>query len=231
MNHDLTGYEEIEDPIDGTTWHVDVSFTDSNWTCVWGSTCAGILDHPAPELGQGCCSVGARMLDDEEALRIGALGLTLDPERFQYHAVAVDKGVFTEGNRQATRVVDGACIFLNRPGFPGGAGCALHLAAEDEDESPLDWKPAVCWQLPLKVDDRSDGSRVLRRWSRSDWGEGGASMSWCCTEREGVTDNLPSAYVGVQPVAVALQEELTALVGREVAVELRRRVDPSLERT
>ena len=28
-----------------------------------------------------------------------------------------------------TRLVDGACIFLNRPGFAGGAGCALHSAA------------------------------------------------------------------------------------------------------
>ena len=26
-----------------------------------------------------------------------------------------------------TRIVDGACIFLNRPGFPGGRGCALVL--------------------------------------------------------------------------------------------------------
>ena len=26
-------------------------------------------------------------------------------------------------HQRKTRVVDGACIFLNRPGFPGGAGC------------------------------------------------------------------------------------------------------------
>ncbi len=28
-----------------------------------------------------------------------------------------------------TRLVDDACIFLNRPGFAAGAGCALHTAA------------------------------------------------------------------------------------------------------
>ena len=54
--------------------------------------------------------------------------------------------------RTHTRVVDGACIFLNRPGFAGGEGCALHIAALACDESPTEWKPSVCWQLPLRVD-------------------------------------------------------------------------------
>jgi GNAT superfamily N-acetyltransferase len=33
--------------------------------------------------------------------------------------------------------VAGACIFLNRPGFPGGAGCALHTLALREGREPL----------------------------------------------------------------------------------------------
>ena len=40
-------------------------------------------------------------------------------------------GIFSDERTASTRVVDGACIFLNRPGFAGGAGCALHLAAAD----------------------------------------------------------------------------------------------------
>ena len=56
---------------------------------------------------------------------------------------------FRPGPRN-TRVVDGACIFLNRTGFAGGAGCALHLAAFDAGESPIDFKPSVCWQLPIR---------------------------------------------------------------------------------
>ena len=28
----------------------------------------------------------------------------------------------------------------------------LHLAALAHQESPIDWKPSVCWQLPIKVD-------------------------------------------------------------------------------
>ena len=83
---------------------------------------------------------------------IAALAATLAPARFERHAEAREGGIFSDDARTHTRIVDGACIFLNRPDFAGGAGCALHLAAVDADESPLDWKPSVCWQLPIRVD-------------------------------------------------------------------------------
>ena len=46
-----------------------------------------------------------------------------------------------------TRQADGARLFLNRPGFPAGPGCArLHAAALTRGERPMDWKPDVCWR-------------------------------------------------------------------------------------
>ncbi|MEM9891280.1 MAG: hypothetical protein AAF962_10495 [Actinomycetota bacterium] len=212
------------DPVDGTRWRIDVGFTDSSWTCVWGRGCVGIGDEPAPERGEGCCSVGAQLLDESEAGRIGTLGATLDPARFQYAATAADGGIYADGERRATRVVDGACIFLNRPGFDGGEGCALHLAAVDDGDSPIDWKPAVCWQLPMKVEVGDDGVRTLRRWRRDDWGPGGATMAWCCTERPDDA-RLPDAYIGDRPVAEALAAELSGLVGPDVAAALRARAE------
>ena len=209
--------ERIIDPVDGTTWDVDMTFVASNWTCIWGRGCEGILPERAAELGQGCCSVGAELLEEEAAV-IGALGASLDPERFQFSAAAASGGVFAGEDRRATRVVDGACIFLNRPGFGGGEGCALHLAAVDEGESPIDWKPAVCWQLPLKVDIGGDGVRHLRAWKASDWGE--ESVAWCCTDRAAE----PSAFVGETSVIESLSDELRAVVGPEVFVEIQRRV-------
>ncbi|MHB8594194.1 MAG: hypothetical protein ACYDB3_07670, partial [Acidimicrobiales bacterium] len=117
--------------------------------------------------------------------------------------------------------LDGACIFLNRAGFDGGAGCALHLAALDAGESPVDFKPSVCWQLPIKVDwePGDDGTEVatVRRWTRGDWGAEGATMAWCCTEGA-------RAYVGDRPVVEQMAEELEAITGPEVYVELRRRL-------
>ncbi len=216
----------------GVTWEFDTEFLQSSWTCIWGRGCQGILDEPSEELSQGCCSVGAELLDEDEAKLISALAATLDPERFEHHQQA-RSGVFAETEpdkaveRQPetgwrTRLVDDACIFLNRPGFAGGEGCALHLAAVDGDESPLDWKPAVCWQLPLRVE-RTQGSEgevaTLRRWGRADWGSGGATMAWCCTEE-------PEAYVGTRPVIEELSEEIEALVGTEVFVQLQNRMGP-----
>jgi hypothetical protein len=210
--------EEIDDG--ETVWRFDPTFLRSNWTCIWGRGCLGILDEPAEHLAQGCCSVGAELTDEDEARLLSAMAAMLDPARFQHHAAAEEGGIFLDDERLATRVVDDACIFLNRPGFEGGAGCALHLAALDAGESPLDWKPSVCWQLPVKVDwaptDDGRETATVRGWTRADWGDEGETMAWCCTEGE-------RAYVGDRPVVESLAEELTALVGTEVYVELRRR--------
>jgi len=204
-----------------TTWRFDSAFLTSNWTCIWGRGCLGILPEPAAELGHGCCSIGAEIDGDDEARRIAALASTLDPARFEYHATAAAGGVFGDPTRRSTRVVEGACIFLNRAGFPGGAGCALHLAALDSGESPIDFKPSVCWQLPIKVDWEleADGTEVatVRGWTRRDWGAEGETMAWCCTEGT-------RAYVGDQPVVETMAEELEAIVGAEVFAELRHRL-------
>jgi len=208
--------------VDGaTTWRFDDEFLRSRWTCIFGRGCLGILDEPAEHLGQGCCSVGAELDGQDEARTIGALAATLEPGLFEHHADAERSGIYADERRTSTRVVDGACIFLNRPGFAGGAGCALHLAALAVDEPPQDWKPSVCWQLPIKVDweDGPDDTEVatVRRWTRADWGREGETMAWCCTEGD-------RAYVGERTVLDSLADELEAIVGTSVHVELRRRL-------
>lgn len=215
----MSGCEEI---VDGeVTWRFDRDFLTSSWTCIWGRGCLGILDTPAEELNQGCCSIGAELADADEAMTISALAATLDTEIFQHHSAIDADDVFSDSTRTNTKIVDGACIFLNRPGFAGGDGCALHLAALRNGESPIDWKPSVCWQLPIHVDweSEADGTEIatVRRWQRRDWGDDGESMHWCCTEGT-------RAYVGDRPVIDSLSEELAALAGTEVYVELHRRL-------
>lgn len=214
--------DPIEITDDGIAWRIDRDFLESRWSCIWGRGCQGILDHPAEHLQQGCCSVGAEMADGDEAMTVSALAATLPAELWQ-HAAHVDADdVFSDATRTNTKVVDGACIFLNRPGFAGGAGCVLHLAAERAGESPIDWKPSVCWQLPIKVDWElhPDGTETatLRAWQRRDWGVEGETMAWCCTEQ-------PDAHVGDRPVIDSLAPELEAVLGTTVWVELRRRFD------
>jgi hypothetical protein len=208
--------------VDGdVTWRFDSEFLRSRWTCIWGRGCLGIHDVPTPELGEGCCSIGAELADEQEAMDISALAAMLPPELFQHHDVAQREGIFKDERRADTRVVDGACIFFNRPGFAGGAGCALHLKAVAEGESPTEWKPAVCWQLPIRVAWHPDGEdreiATVRGWTRGDWGDDGTKMAWCCTEGE-------LAYVGDRPVVESMADELTAIVGAPVYVELRRRL-------
>ncbi len=211
--------EEIHDG--ETLWRFDRDFLSSRWACLWGRGCLGIAAEPAEHLGLGCCSIGAELGDEDEARLIAALAATLDPDRFERHAEAGEGGIFSDDARTQTRVVDGACIFLNRPGFAGGAGCALHLAATDADESPIDWKPSVCWQLPIRVDWEAGAANTevatVRPWTRRDWGPEGETMAWCCTEGS-------LAYVGDRPVIESLGPELTAIVGTEVYIELRHRI-------
>jgi hypothetical protein len=218
----VEGVEEIRDG--GTVWRFDAGFLRSNWTCIWADGCLGIHDKPTPELEEGCCSVGAELDGEDEAMTISALAAAIEPERFQHHADAADieaGGIFADATRRSTRVIEGACIFFNRPGFAAGAGCALHLEALAIGESPLDWKPSVCWQLPIKVDwepgEGDDEIATVRPWARADWGDEGETMAWCCTEGD-------LAYRGERPVVESLAAELTAVVGTEVYDELRRRL-------
>jgi hypothetical protein len=229
-------YVEIVRP--ETIWRFEREFLESNWTCLFGRGCKGILEHDASDLNQGCCSLGAHFGDgpggQAEAMNVGAYAAMLAPEQFQFHdvaraAAATDdetgaNGIFGDAERSHTRVVDGACIFLNRPGFAGGEGCALHIAALAADESPTEWKPSVCWQLPLRIDwedvDADTERATVRRWTRADWGDHGTTMAWCCTERSDGGE----AYAGTEPVIDSFAEELTALAGEEVVVELRRRL-------
>jgi hypothetical protein len=115
---------------------------------------------------------------------------------------------------------------LNRPGFPGGPGCALHRAALDRDEEPLERKPDVCWQLPLRrVDTRDEAGHVtstVREWKRRDWGEGGEEFAWWCTESSDAF-----SVPGEPTVLTGMKAELVALVGAQVH---RRLLDAVAER-
>lgn len=215
----MSNYEEVD--AGDTVWRFDRDFLDSNWTCIWGKGCKGINATADESLGHGCCSLGAELDGIDEARNLSAAAATIPPHLFQFHAEANAGTVFSDESYSATRVIDGACIFHNRTGFDGGEGCALHLAAEHFDESPIDWKPSVCWQLPIKVDweMREDNVEVatVRRWSRADWGDLGTKMAWCCTEES-------DAYVGDSSVLDSLGDELSEIVGIEVLVQLRNRL-------
>lgn len=213
---DLHEWISFEDPDEERTWVFDVTFLTSSWTCIYGAGCQGVLTGPAPELEQGCCSYGAHLVDEPDEANVLTHAERLTPDQWQLHATGHRKAGTTKTNKVGeikTRLVDGACIFLNRPGFEGGVGCALHTGALEAGERPLDWKPQVCWQLPLRLEDHTDTetdghvTSTLREWKRRDWGAGGFEFHWWCTD-----DAL--AFVDRDPVYVTMRDEIVEMVGQ-----------------
>ncbi len=213
---DLHEWISFEDPDEHRTWVFDVTFLRSGYRCIYGRGCKGILEEPAPELQLGCCSLGAHFVDDADRRRVVDAYERLRPEQMQFHPTARREGFVVEetgddGEEVATtRLVEDACIFLNRPDHPGGPGCALHTAALAVGERPLDWKPEVCWQVPLRLEHSEDESghvtSRLREWKRRDWGDGGEDFGWWCTDT-------PDAFVGDEPVYRWARDEIVELVG------------------
>ncbi|MGH9187945.1 MAG: hypothetical protein ACRD0U_19390 [Acidimicrobiales bacterium] len=229
---DLHEYVSFDDPDENRTWVFDVTFLTSAWTCIYGRGCPGVLTGPAPELEQGCCSYGAHFTDAEDRDRVLRHARRLTDQQWQFKKEAARrKGPIKRNadNEWVTRMVHGACIFLNRPGFAAGAGCALHSAALAAGDRPLDWKPDVCWQLPLRrIDDTDIHGHVtstVREWKRRDWGAGGFEFHWWCTESS-------DAFIERHPVYERMRDELIEMVGAKPYAlfvdHLRRRPTSSL---
>ena len=207
----------FEDPREGgRTWQIDVTFMLSSWDCIFGSGCQGVYTEPTPELVQGCCSYGAHFSDRQDRLHVEKLAKELPDDLWQFAKVGRKKGISAKiGTHEGepdwrTRLVDDACIFLNRPGWKSGPGCALHQWGMRTGTHHSALKPEICWQLPLRrVDDPQPDGTVISRLSefgREGWGEGGEDFGWWCTEA-------PEAFVASRPVYRSLEPELRIMVG------------------
>lgn len=213
-HEDLHELISFEDPTEQRTWVFDATFMRSNWKCIFGEGCQGILETQARHLNQGCCSYGAHFVDEDDVANVVRHVVKLNEKNWQYKDKADRKGFLesTKDGETKTRTVDGACIFLNRPGFAGGEGCAFHIAALANGDRPLDYKPNVCWQVPIRVEHHTDESgwvtTQVRDWKRRDWGAD-SELHWWCTD---ATD----AFVGTEPVYKYLRDEICEIVGRRV---------------
>ncbi len=217
---------EFADPADAQHLiRADLTWLLSRWTCVFGKACHGIIRGRA---GEGCCSHGAFFTDADDEKRVRAAARRLTPQTWQHYRRGFKN--YTEvdtidGNAPARRTAtrgSGPCVFLNDADFPGGAGCALHAQALRDGVHPLEYKPDVCWQLPIRRDQewtkRPDGSKVLvssiSEFDRRAWGEGGHDLDWWCTSS-------PEAHVGSEPLYLSYEPELTALIGKDAYGRLR----------
>ncbi len=206
-------YVEFTDPADSDqVFRVDLTWLTSRWLCIYGRGCGGII---AGRPDDGCCTLGAHFSDKADRKRVQKWAKRLTPAQWQFYDEGQESVITRDddGDKQ-TRVVDGACIFSNRPDFPGDKGCALHNLALAEGIKPLEAKPDVCWQLPIRrsFEERSfpDGTAqsvvVISEFDRRGWGAGGHDLNWYCS---GNTE----AHVGPEPVYVSEQDTLVELMG------------------
>jgi hypothetical protein len=203
---------EFSDPDDAkTSFRADLTWLCSRWQCIWGAGCEGIRPGRPDD---GCCTLGAHFADADDEKRVAAAARRLTPETWEFHAEGARSISAAAGDARRTRVHQGACIFLNRPGFADGEGCALHALALREGRHPLETKPDVCWQVPIRRTydevERPDGTRVtvvsIGEFDRRSWGPGGHDLNWWCTGN-------PAAHTAAEPVYVSGRAELTELMG------------------
>lgn len=226
-------YVEFENPADASeVLRCDLTWLTSSYMCIFGQGCQGIYAD-APDVG--CCTLGAHFADKDDEKRVAAYVAMLDEELWQQKPrgrkvrtndwVELDE----DGERKTlTTTVDGqqACVFHNRNDFHLGAGCALHALAYVIGKNPVETKPDVCWQLPIRrtfrTVERQDGTSYtevsIGEYDRRGWGPGGHDLDWYCS---GNTE----AHVAVEPVYVTHEAELVALMGRPAYDELVRHCD------
>ena len=253
---DAREWLSLEDPHEHRTWLFDVTFLLSHWACIFGRGCPGIDEHRAPELELGCCTHGAFLTGDDDLAHVRAMiaeleaecdleseagpeagldrgsgpvaeaGLDRGAELWQLRCDPQEALWQDEDGWWRTRVVDGACVFANRAGHPAGSGCAFHLLAQRLGRRPIDTKPEVCWQAPLRREDHQTVTghvySMVREWELRDWGGPDTDVWWWCTSQA-------EAHVGHRPVYQSLRDELVAICGPEIyemlRVDLDRRAD------
>ena len=205
---------------EGRRWQIDVTFLLSNWRCIFLDGCQGVLTECAPELELGCCSYGAHFSDRGDREMVERAARKLRDDEWQFAKVGRKKGISVKVGRDddgvmewRTRLVDDACIFLNRSDFAAGPGCALHLHGVRTGVHHSELKPEVCWQVPLRrIDEEQDDGTVvstLTEFGRSGWGEGGDDFAWWCTEA-------PEAFTGSEPVYRSMAPELRKMLGKRL---------------
>ncbi|MFC7496690.1 MULTISPECIES: hypothetical protein [unclassified Nocardioides] len=231
-------YVEFVNPADESeVMRCDLTWLTSSYMCIFGQGCPGIYAD-APDVG--CCTLGAHFADKADEKRVAAYVEMLDENLWQQKPRdrPVKKKDWIEldedGERKTrTTEVDGqqACVFHNRKDFApptggGGAGCALHALAYVLGKNPVETKPDVCWQLPIRrtfrTVERQDGTTYtevsIGEYDRRGWGPGGHDLDWYCS---GNTE----AHVAPEPVYVTHEAELTELMGKPAYDELVRHCD------
>ena len=110
-------------------------------------------------------------------------------------------------------------MFLNRPGFDAGPGCALHLPRMQTGQHFAATKPdgllaaARCARFDRRRGRRHRSRRCSPSSGATGWGEGGEEFAWWCTEA-------PEAFTAHEPVYRTLEPELRLMLGERLYAQV-----------
>ena len=206
---------EFPDPADDEqVFRCDLTWLTSRWNCIFGSGCQGIQAGRADD---GCCTLGAHFSDEDDEKRVAGHVARLTPDIWQHHDEGTENGWVSEdedGDRQ-TRPSRARASSRTGPGSRAARAARCTSWPLKEGREPLETKPDVCWQLPVRRTydwiDRPDDTRVLQvsigEYDRRGWGPGGHDLHWWCT-------SATSAHGAGDPVYVSYRPELTELMGK-----------------
>ena len=229
-------FVEFVDPADDAqVFRCDLTWLTSNYTCIFGQGCPGIYKE-SPEVG--CCTLGAHFADKDDEKRVGAFVDQLDADTWQFRPdrKKVKKSDWLSTTTTASRrpgrsrsTARAPACSTTAPTSTRGAGCALHSLALQQGRNPLETKPDVCWQLPIRrtfrtverADETSYTEVTISEYDRRGWGPGGHELDWYCS---GNTE----AHVGMEPLYVTNEPELTELMGKPAYDELVRHCEAHL---
>ncbi|MGV0360575.1 hypothetical protein ACUY2X_00550 [Corynebacterium minutissimum] len=226
-------FTDPEDPLH--VYSIDLTWLESHYECQFGTERCHGIDKQQRDVG--CCVHGAYMADEIDRDQL-ADAVARMPARFWQHRPEDVDEYLKNGQPEElepwlewdeldgddgepepalkTPLVDGACIFANREGWPTGPGCAIHQWALDAGEELTVVKPEVCWQVPIRrhedYEERTDGEEILRttigEYDRRGWGNGGEDFDWWCSAA-------PSCHTAQEPLWKSQKTELIALLGEE----------------
>ena len=230
-------FVEFVDPADpDQVFKCDLTWLTSNYMCIFGQGCQGIYDE-SPDTG--CCTLGAHFADKDDEKRVATYVDQLTPDLWQLRpgpqqgppqGLGRDRrATATARPRSSRSTASRRASSTTAPTSALGAGCALHALALQQGRHPLETKPDVCWQLPIRrtfrtverQDDTSYTEVTIGEYDRRGWGPGGHDLDWYCS---GNTE----AHVALEPLYVTNAPELTELMGEAAYAELARHCEAHL---
>lgn len=214
---------------DDHLWTFDVGWMLSTWRCTYGEGCPGAFGQG----NTGCCDIGFSFESAERA-GIEANIAKLTPETWDNHEKWATKRwwykrddgdddynskVVIDGKRVDPDTPGATCVFNN---VKSGTGCAFHHAALQAGESPLDWKPDVCWMVPMSVEHEDEetfvGPMKNLHWGQEEW----EPLHWWCIESHGNTVHDAYADHDGGYTFRYLKDEITKVAGANIYGQLER---------